>query len=191
MTLAVLFLLLLFPLSGAAQNEIPVRESDGEISITVFKHRHELRLLRGNETLKVYNIFLGSSPDEEKKARGDNRTPEGNYIVIEKKHDSVFHRFLAINYPNREDADRAYKEDSISPEEWAEIFRASTLGVKPPWDTTLGGYVGIHGIGANEEAKLRLIGDWDWTNGCIALTNGEIEELFRLVPLGAPVRIRK
>jgi len=160
-----------------------------EISITVFKGRHELWLYRGTERLKIYRIFWGSSPGANKEKRGDNRTPIGNCRVVEKTENGKFHRFLAINYPNLQDADRAYDQGTITADDWVKILQAEGTGAKPPWNTPLGGLLGIHGIGENEKLKLGLIEDMDWTNGCIALTNREVDELYRIVPLGAPVRI--
>jgi murein L,D-transpeptidase YafK len=165
--------------------------NSAELSITVFKTAHQLWLYKDNEAIKRYRIFLGSSPIGDKIKRGDNRTPEGNYRVIEKNADSKFHRFITINYPNVKDADIAYDEGRLTAFQWVDILYASSKGTKPPWNTPLGGFLGIHGIGENEQYKLQLIGDTDWTNGCIALTNREVDELFRLIPLGTLVRIRK
>lgn len=161
------------------------------ISITIFKERRELWVFRGEKVVKVYRIHLGGSPEGDKTARGDNRTPEGGYRVVEKKAQSKFHRFIGISFPNLKDADRAYNEGRITADDWVEILYATEKRTKPPWDTALGGYIGIHGIGENESFKRRLVKGVDWTNGCIAVTNKEIEELFRIVPLGAPVHIRK
>jgi len=184
--------LLFIPLSAPAGAEETNPEGTGaQISITIFKGRRELWLFRGENLLKAYRIHLGSSPQEEKRERGDNKTPEGDYQVVEKKKKSPFHRFIGINYPNLKDAERAFEQGRISADEWVEILYATHTRSKPPWDTALGGSIGIHGIGTNEKFKKRLIGDMDWTNGCIAVTNREIEELFRIVPLGTTVRIRK
>ncbi len=162
-----------------------------EFSMTVLKKAHQLWLYKGNQPIKMYRIFLGSSPKGDKIKRGDNRTPEGNYRVIEKNANSKFHRFITIDYPNVKDADRAYHEGRLTASQWVDILYTSRKGMKPPWNTSLGGFLGIHGIGDNENFKLRLIGDMDWTNGCVALTNRDVDELFRRVPLGTLVRIRK
>ena len=161
-----------------------------ELSITVYKERRELWLYRGVTLTKIYPIFLGSRPGDKQK-RGDNRTPEGDYRVVEKTTSEKFHRFLGLDYPNLDDANRAYSEGRLTADQWVEILHANTKGTKPPWDTPLGGFVGIHGIGDDERVKLQAIGDWNWTNGCVALRNHDVEELFQRVPLGTVVRIRK
>ncbi len=180
-----------FAFSTLALAEGPfARHSRGELSITVYKERQELWLYRGATLTKIYPVFLGSRPGD-KRTRGDNRTPEGDYRVVEKKTSDKFHRFLGIDYPNLEDADRAFNEGKLTADQWVEILHANTKGVKPPWNTPLGGFVGIHGIGDDEGVKLQAIGDWNWTNGCVALRNHHVEELFQRVPLGTVVRIRK
>lgn len=176
--------------SIATATEQITEQRSGELSITVYKNRRELWLFRGETLIKVYPVFLGSRPGDKRK-RGDNRTPEGDYRVVEKKNSDKFHRFLGIDYPNLKDANRAYNEGKLTAGQWVEILHAYTKGLKPPWNTPLGGFVGIHGIGDNERFKLRLVGNWDWTNGCVALRNRDVEELFRRVPLGTVVRIRK
>ncbi len=178
------------PPSLATANENFAQQSRGEHSITVYKERRELWLFRGDTLTKIYPVFLGSKPGDKQK-RGDNRTPEGDYRVVEKKKSDKFHRFLGIDYPNLKDANRAYGEGRLTADQWVEILHANTKGLKPPWNTPLGGFLGIHGIGEDESFKLRLIGNWDWTNGCVALRNRDVEELFRRIPLGTVVRIRK
>ena len=169
--------------SGVAPN--------GKFSITILKHARQLWVYKDQRPVKVYRVFLGSSPNGDKNRRGDNRTPEGDYRILEKRSDSKFHRFITIDYPNVDDANRAYEDGRLTAAQWADIFYAQTKGIKPPWNTPLGGFLGIHGIGENEKFKLRLIADWDWTNGCVALRNSDVEELYRLVPLGTAVHIRK
>ena len=185
------FLLVALALSSTAPaTEHITKQSGGDISITVYKNLRQLWLFRGETLTKIYPVFLGSRPGDKRK-RGDNRTPEGDYRVVEKKNSDKFHRFLGIDYPNLNDANRAYGEGSLTADQWVEILHANTKGLKPPWNTPLGGFVGIHGIGENESFKLRLVGNWDWTNGCVALKNRDVEELFQRVPLGTVVRIRK
>jgi len=184
-------LLLVAALAGSAfAGQVNVPASD-RISLTIYKSRHEMHLLRGAETIKVYRIFLGSAPSGHKLRRGDNRTPEGNYRVVDKNVSDKFHRFIGIDYPNAHDATLAFRQGKITASQKASIRRAVDSGVRPPAQTILGGHLGIHGIGRDEQLKLRLIEDMDWTNGCIAVTNKEIRELFENVPVGAQVRIRR
>jgi murein L,D-transpeptidase YafK len=110
---------------------------------------------------------LGRNPVGAKTRHGDHKTPEGNYIVDAKKNKSRFHRALHISYPNQADRERVQRD-----------------GVKP------GGEVEIHGVQNGLGwlgARHRRI---DWTDGCIAVTNDEIDEIWKMVDVGTPVEIR-
>lgn len=135
--------------------------------ILIEKNERRLTLLSRGEVLKVYKIALGGNPIGPKERQGDNKTPEGTYIIDSRNKDSRYHLSLRISYPNEKDKKRA-KE----------------LGVSP------GGDIMIHGI----KNGFSWIGDShtaiDWTKGCIAVTDEEIEEIDRLAPNGTIVEIR-
>jgi murein L,D-transpeptidase YafK len=135
--------------------------------ILVEKSKRTLKLMDGTKTLKTYKVALGGQPVSAKDRQGDHKTPEGIYSVDAKNPNSQFYKALHISYPNQ--ADRA---------------NARKLGVSP------GGDVEIHGLGAKWGwlgAKHRLT---DWTDGCIALTNEEIDEIYPLIKVGTTVEIR-
>ena len=135
--------------------------------VLIEKKARRLTLFTKGEVIKTYKIALGGNPVGPKEKRGDLKTPEGTYIIDSRNGNSGFHLALHISYPNAEDK-----------------LRAKELGVAP------GGDIMIHGIkngfgplGASH-AKV------DWTEGCIAVTNQEMEEIYRFVPNGTPVEIR-
>jgi murein L,D-transpeptidase YafK len=134
--------------------------------IIVVKHQHKMTLLAHGVPIKVYQIALGTGGLGPKQSQGDNKTPEGKYIIDSKNMNSRFHIAFHISYPNI--ADKA---------------RAKSLGVAP------GGDIMIHGVEKKYEYLGSLQHNYDWTEGCIALTNPEIEEFSRLVPLGTPIEI--
>jgi murein L,D-transpeptidase YafK len=135
--------------------------------VLVEKAERRLTLLRGNTPLKIYRIALGPAPVGPKKEEGDQRTPEGIYLIDFHKEDSDYHRALHVTYPEQRDIDRA-----------------AAVGVPPGCD------IMIHGI----RNGLGWIGAFhrrtDWTAGCIAVTDFEIEEIWRAVPDGTPIEIR-
>ncbi len=136
-------------------------------ALVIEKARHRLTLLRKGKVLKVYRIALGRNPAGAKRREGDGRTPEGRYRIDWRNAKSKYHLALHISYPDK--ADRA---------------RARKLGVSP------GGAIMIHGLpkGLGWIGKLhRMV---DWTNGCVAVTDREIEELWRAVPNGTAVTIK-
>jgi murein L,D-transpeptidase YafK len=168
----------------------PARAADGKVRLVVWKKLHLLQLLRGEKVLRTYRISLGVAPQGPKELRGDGRTPVGVYTVYEKRPSERFHRFLALSYPDSSDADRAFDAGLISADTWADIWLASKRGEKPPYNTPLGGFVGIHGTGSSgRKAELRRV--VDWTDGCIALSDRDIAELYGLVPVGSPVEIQE
>jgi murein L,D-transpeptidase YafK len=137
--------------------------------VLVLKTDHKLLLLdAANNVIHTYAIAEGRGGVLAKEHQGDHRTPEGFYIVDRRKRDSRFHLALHVSYPNDNDRERARK-----------------LGVDP------GGDIMIHGI----ENGLGWIGSLhravDWTDGCIAVTDAEIEEIWAAVPDGTPVEIRR
>ncbi|NMH29424.1 L,D-transpeptidase family protein [Flavobacterium sp. SE-s28] len=121
---------------------------------------------KGTELFKRYRIALGKQPIGAKEIEGDNKTPEGTYFIISRNANSRFHKNLGISYPNEDD-----------------LERAAQLGLPA------GGDIKIHGIRNGQGWKGRFHRLRDWTAGCIAVTNEEMDELFEMVADGATVII--
>jgi murein L,D-transpeptidase YafK len=134
--------------------------------IVIEKSAHTMKLMSGGQVLKTCKVSLGN-PKGAKQQEGDRETPEGEYVIDAKKEHSRFHRALHISYPNAADRERAMK-----------------LGVNP------GGDVEIHGLPATFAWVGPLHRFKDWTAGCVAVTNSEIDEIWSLVPVGTKVEIR-
>jgi len=147
--------------------------------IEVFKAKRELQLFDGERLVKVYPVALGSNPIPPKEREGDRATPEGSYFICQKNPQSHYHLSLAISYPGPQDAERGFKEGLISEEEKKAILRASANHQVPSWNTRLGGEVFVHGNGSKP----------DWTWGCIALDDQDMDELYQWVSVGTPITI--
>jgi murein L,D-transpeptidase YafK len=135
-------------------------------SIRVEKAAHRLTLFQRGRSARTYLVALGQQPVGDKVRRGDMRTPEGRFTIEARNPQSKYHRALRISYP-----DAAHRE------------RARRLGVSP------GGDIMIHGLPPRQASVGAAHRDFDWTEGCIALTNEEIEELWTAVPVGTPIHI--
>ena len=168
---------------------LPAAASATPFAIEISKQARLLKVKRGAEVVKEYPIAWGRGGGGDKARSGDNKTPTGNYRVVGFKTNSKFHFFIQLNYPNNRDAWRGYRDQLISPPEFRRIALANKQGRLPPQDTRLGGYIGIHGIGPMTPNKLRVHETQNWTEGCIAVKNREINELRAYVTLGTPVTI--
>ncbi|MFZ1086322.1 MAG: L,D-transpeptidase family protein [Terracidiphilus sp.] len=147
-----------------AQQKTPPGKAD---SILILKKEHLLELFAGGKVIRTYKVALGTGGLAPKERQGDGRTPEGHYIIDAKNAASHYHKALHVSYPNVEDRKQAAK-----------------LGISP------GGDIMIHGLPNGQSwvgAAHRL---YDWTLGCIAVTDEEIDEIFALVAVGTPVEIR-
>jgi hypothetical protein len=151
-------------------------------------HKRERRLVAHCDPgpAIVMNVALGRDPAGPKRASGDRRTPEGSYTVSGPASKSRFHRFIPIAYPSREDADAALASGLITRSDHARIVARHRQGRPPPQDTALGGGLGFHGEGPRWRGDSA---DVDWTLGCIAVRDHEIDFLAERVTLGTPVRI--
>lgn len=145
-------------------------------------------LMHGEQLLAVFeNISIGSNGTTHAKQLADERTPLGDYRITEIRTSDRFHRFLALDYPTIADAERALDDGRIDGAVFERIRRAWQRGEPPPQDTPLGGHLGLHGIG---RGSPQIHADFNWTNGCIALTNQQIDALAERVRVGSLVSIR-
>ena len=129
--------------------------------------------------LRVFPAIVGREPAGTKEREGDERTPEGEYYVCFKNPQSQFHLSLGLSYPSLADAEHGLASGMVSAAEYREIAEAHAARRIPPWKTSLGGEIFIHGE----------IGERGGTAGCVAVSNQAIEELFPQVELGTPVLI--
>ena len=160
----------------------------GDVWILVDTRASTLSVMEGDrEQLVFEDIAIGRYGKTYFKHRGDNKTPLGRFTITWTKPDTRYHRFLGLSYPDLESASRALQEGRIEEEQWQAIRRAEAAGKTPPQDTPLGGYIGIHGVGAGDPEVHR---QYNWTNGCIALTNEQIDRLAKWARIGTPVEIR-
>lgn len=147
-----------------------------------------LSVMQGKATLKVYqNIAIGSNGATWNKRVMDEKTPLGDFKINAIKSSARFQIFLSINYPTMDHAQRALQMGGISASEYELLRDAWRKGEHPPQSTNLGGHLGIHGIGLG---SVEIHNRFNWTNGCIALTNEQIEDLAGLVTIGTKVLIR-
>ena len=150
-----------------AKEPVQSAETQKADSILILKKDHVLELLAGGKVIKTYKVALGRGGLAPKDREGDARTPEGNYVIDARNGDSHYHRALHVSYPNAEDRSRA-----------------ANLGVSP------GGAIMIHGLpnGMGRIGAAHRL--YDWTLGCVAVTDDEIDQIWELAPIGTPVEIR-
>lgn len=147
-----------------------------------------LTVMNGDKPQKVFkDIAIGRYGTTDAKMQGDHRTPLGRFTIGWIPETSRYHRFLGLTYPDVERAERALADGKISEAQWQAIRRAAETNARPPQNTPLGGFIGIHGTGAGDP---RIHRQYNWTNGCIALTNEQIDRLMAWVRVGTPVEIR-
>jgi len=147
-----------------------------------------LTVMKGDKAQTIFKgIAIGRYGTTDLKMEGDHRTPLGRFTIAWIPEKSRYHRFLGLSYPNIERAERALADGKISEGQWQAIRRASENKQRPPQNTPLGGFIGIHGTGAGD---LKIHRQYNWTNGCVALTNEQIDRLMNWVQVGTPVEIR-
>lgn len=158
--------------------------------IEIIKSEQLLRVRRGDVTYREYAIAHGRGDRGAKEILGDKKTPEGIYRIVGINDSERFHLFLRLNYPNVKDAFYGLKNKTISRNEFDRIIDALRRGRLPPQNTALGGAIGIHGVGVETEKKLKIHANMNWTEGCVALTNAEVNELRNMIHIGTEVVIK-
>jgi murein L,D-transpeptidase YafK len=135
--------------------------------VIVMKKERTLTLMSQGKQLKIYRVALGGDPIGAKARRGDHKTPEGVYVLDGRNVHSQFYKSIHISYPDAKD-----------------LARARKTGVSAGGDVYLHGLPnGYHWVGASHRLK-------DWTDGCIAVSDEEIDEIWRVVPDGTPIEIK-
>jgi murein L,D-transpeptidase YafK len=134
--------------------------------VKVDKSANKMHLYDGHQVVRQYHVAFGGEPQGHKQQEGDQRTPEGRYTLDYKKEDSAYYRAMHVSYPNAADTEYARK-----------------IGVSP------GGFIMVHGQRNGLGWLSWLTQRFNWTNGCIALTNAEMDEFMALVPVGTAIEI--
>lgn len=142
--------------------------------VKIEKAKRKLTLEVDGRVVRTFRVGLGFAPEKDKTIEGDGRTPEGRFYVAWKNPGSQFHRFFGLSYPMPRHARKAHADGRITKKVLRQIERAAANKKKPPQYTGLGGLVGVHGGG----------GGSDWTLGCIAISDEEIEWLYAQVRVG-------
>lgn len=168
---------------------LPATASSDGIEIVIVRDQNKLLVKKHNRTIKTFRAAFGSGGKQAKVREGDRKTPKGYYRILEVRDSNQFHTFMQLNYPNMDDAKKALKSGLIDRQEYRRILGAHLYNELPPQNTVLGGLIGIHGIGVETQDKVEIHQMTNWTKGCIALRNSEIQELSQYVSHGTPVII--
>ncbi|MCX7073832.1 MAG: L,D-transpeptidase [Methylococcales bacterium] len=179
-----LLCLSLFAVPVIAATEI----RSNEVWLLIDTKAKKIEVKKGEKTVETLeHVAIGRGGAGLKSHRGDNITPHGEYHIGWIGDKSMFKRFFGLTYPSVQDAEQAFDKGIINEGQYKRIVRAQELGQIPPQDTPLGGQIGIHGLGS---ADIRVHEVFDWTHGCIALTNSQIDHLSQLVDTGTVVKIK-
>jgi murein L,D-transpeptidase YafK len=155
--------------------------------ILVAKRTRTLDLILDGRLERRYSIALGRNAEADKSVEGDQATPLGEFYVCAKNPRSRYFLSLCISYPNAEDAERGLAAGLIGVQEYGQILAALHAGKAPPQHTRLGGEIYIHGRGVKETEAAPT--EKDWTRGCIALENADMQDLYGRIDIGTAVRI--
>lgn len=160
-------------------------------ALEIDKSERVLLVKNGEQVTRRFQIATGRGGLGDKRIRGDNKTPLGVYRITDFNDASAFHVFMRLNYPNVKDAFFGLKNRLITRSDFDRIVDSVRSDQRPPQNTVLGGAIGIHGLGDENADKLKVQRNLDWTQGCIALTNRDVNELRNYVTVGTKVVIRE
>ena len=178
-----LFLLCLLPLGG-----LQAGTDDQDVWLLIDDDSATLHVYRGEREIERFSpISLGRGGAKRLRFNGDRATPTGEFRINWINLDSRFNIFLGLDYPTLEHAREARAAGMLSDDEFYDYLSYYRRHGAPPQDTVLGGNIGIHGLGESDPAIHRR---FHWTDGCVAVTNEQIEHLVDLVELGTKVIIR-
>ena len=147
---------------------------EGTIYIIIDKSDYELQVYDDKGWYATYPVVFGSTSLDDKQMEGDKKTPEGSFKIISKKLHPKWDRFIMLDYPTKESYEK---------------FNERKQRGEIPRNATIGGGVGIHGTWPHEDYQVDKYKNW--TNGCIALKNEDVEDLYDYLPVGTKVTIRK
>jgi murein L,D-transpeptidase YafK len=193
---AVLLLLLscLSPLPGTRVRKAEtfatlVAALPGEPRLVIWKSQYTLTLYKGLVPVKTYPAVFGRGySDGDKRRTGDLRTPEGDFYICTMNPSKRFYKFMGLSYPGLKHAESGLQERLINQREYDKIKKAIDERQPPIWSTRLGGAIGIHGRtelpGPDHQPEAL-----NWTEGCIALANNDVDELYSIVALGTVVTV--
>lgn len=175
--------------------EILLREKNIEniknVYLVVDKANFKLEFYADSILIKKYKISLGRNRSKNKKEKNDQVTPTGVYEICSIIQNCPYYRSFKLNYPNEKDAAEAFKNNYISYKEYVSIVQAAQNGDCPPENTRLGSDLNIHGIGKYDFIFRNLPFVFNWTNGSVAISNKNMDELIKVINIGTKVIIKE
>lgn len=178
--------------------EVPLKEMMAQkgftklvdVNLIADRKTYTLNLYEDTVLVKSYRASFGRNLQDKKKKAGDDATPVGDYKICNIQNDSVYFKFLRLNYPNLSDAVNALRKSLITQKEFNEIkFQFYYEDCTDP-NTVLGGNIGIHGLGRLNDIIKNLPFVYNWTNGSIAISNEDLEEILTVIKKGTKVVIK-
>lgn len=165
-----------------------IAASNEEIWILIDTKKLNLEVKKGDKTVSIMNdIAIGRGGAGHKQRIGDDITPLGTYQIGWVNNKSPFHRFYGFNYPSIENANEALLGGSLSKQKYDAIINAHLQRKTPPQNTPIGGRIGIHGLGKADKSIHKMM---NWTHGCIALTDEQVDRLGKWISKGTRVKIK-
>lgn len=159
------------------------------VKLVVSRKNYRIELYSDKLFIKSYKAVFGKNNSTIKISKNDQVTPIGEYKICSIDTSSQYHKLFQLNYPNDKDAAEAMKQGYINKDEFDAINLAYKKNECPPEETSLGANIGIHGIGKYNFIFKNLPFTFNWTDGSIAISNENIDELFSIVKIGTPVKI--
>lgn len=161
-----------------------------KVTVIVDRRNYRLELYCDSVLIKSYKAVFGRNSSSVKKSKYDFVTPTGKYKICAVSDDSRYYRVFRLNFPSKKDAAEAFKNNYINRQEFEKILSTSEQGNCPTKETSLGADISIHGIGEYDFIFRNLPFTFNWTNGSIALSNKNIDELNSVLKIGTVVEIK-
>ncbi len=162
----------------------------GTISILVDRRNYKLDLFSDSIKVKSYHVVFGRNANSFKKIKNDFITPTGEYKICRIDSNNVYYKKMFLNYPNVSDASEALRNKVINLNEFLSISESLSKSGVPYEKSALGADIGIHGIGEYNIIFKNLPFVFNWTNGSIALSNENVDELLSIISIGTNVTIK-
>lgn len=160
-----------------------------DAKLLVDRKNFRLELYSGKVLVKTYKAVFGKNNSLVKISKDDKVTPLGEYKICQMDTAVKYHKFLRFNYPNPSDAAEALTRGYLTKDEFDAVMLSHKLNECTPKETRLGSEIGIHGIGTYDVIFRNLPFSFNWTNGSIAVSNQNVDELYKVLKVGTPVSI--